>query len=325
MAARPPPDDQSEQVRTLDWHDSNAHSALYGPCNNARGDQLEDLVLQHGLTIDNEGNTPTFKTRRGDRLIRTFIDVTLTRDILGLSKWRVDRTFNASDHNNIFFEVASPGTDKITLRPWSKADWPMFTQHLATTKYDFPATMSMKKFDKISCRLYNDLEAALDKACPRITITEKTQKSHWATEEHALVKQQVSKLYSIAKSSNRTKDWTDYKKATKAFKRMCNRDKNRAWGQYKEGLLSTKEVARFVKLSQRSESSNINTLVRQDDSSMAPGKETIDLLTSTHFLAATNIKHITYNNRRNLAMSEINNKYQDWITIPLVHRALLGF
>ena len=90
-------------------------------------------------------------------------------------------------------------------------------------------------------------------------------------------------------------------------------------------MQSTKEVANLVKLAQRSETSEINTLTRPDNSSTAPGKETIDLLTSTHFPAATNTKHVTYNNRRNLATLEINNKYKDWITIPLVQRALLGF
>ena len=142
--------------------DSNAHSSLYGPSNNARGDQFEDLVLQHGLTVENTGNTPTFETQRGGRLIQTFIDVTLTRDIAGLHKWRVDRSFNASDHNNIHFEIESPSKDKISLRPWSKANWPVFTEHLANAKYDFPTVMSMKKLDKLVSRVYKDIEAALD-------------------------------------------------------------------------------------------------------------------------------------------------------------------
>ena len=305
--------------------DSNAHSSLFGPSNNARGDQLEDFILQHGLTIENVGDTPTFETRRGDRLIQTFIDVTLTRGISDLSMWRVDRTFNASDHNNIYFKIASPTKEKISIRPWGRADWTAFTKSLADAEYNLPVVMTMKKLDKLVSRLYLNIEAALDKACPLLTINEKTQKSHWATEEHALIKQQVSKLYATAKSSNRDEDWNKYKKANKAFKRKCNRDKNRAWRHYKEGLQSTKDVARLLKLSQRAESNNINTLVRQDDTSTAPGKETIDLLTSTHFPAATSTRHVTYNNRRNLEMAEIDKKYQDWITIPLVQRALLGF
>ena len=57
--------------------DTNAHSSLYGPSNNARGNDIEDLVLHHGLEVANRGEAPTFETRRGDKLIQTHIDLSL--------------------------------------------------------------------------------------------------------------------------------------------------------------------------------------------------------------------------------------------------------
>ena len=57
--------------------DSNAHSSLYGPDNNSRGDEFEDLILQHGLEVHNEGPAPTFETKRGDKNIATHIDLSL--------------------------------------------------------------------------------------------------------------------------------------------------------------------------------------------------------------------------------------------------------
>ena len=51
--------------------DSNAHSSLYGPDNNTRGDQLEDFILQHSLEVQNRGNEPTFETQRGNTHIAT--------------------------------------------------------------------------------------------------------------------------------------------------------------------------------------------------------------------------------------------------------------
>ena len=305
--------------------DSNAHSALFGPDNNTRGDQLEDMILQHGLTVENIGDIPTFEARRGNQIARTFIDVTLSRNLSGLSDWRVDRTFNASDHNNIHFSIRSDNVQKRVIRPWSKADWPKFTDHLTRASYEIPAVMTMKKLDRLVERIYKDIDLALDKACPKISFIEKTKNSHWATDEHAKCKKEVSDLYSTAKRSNLEQDWDAYKKANKAFKRLCNRDKNRAWRHYKESLQTTKEVSALVKLAQRNDRSDINTLTKEDGSSTAPGKETVDLLTSTHFPAASNLKHVTYNNRRNLPTADINNKYQDWISIPLVQRALLGF
>ena len=86
--------------------DSNAHSSLYGPDNNARGDAFEDFIMQHCLEVHNSGNAPTFETMRGPRHIQTHIDVTLSRDLhFNLDGWRVDRSYNASDHNTIHFQA----------------------------------------------------------------------------------------------------------------------------------------------------------------------------------------------------------------------------
>lgn len=44
--------------------DTNTHSHLFGPTTNQRGVQLEDLVFQHGLTVQNIGQ-PHFPERHG--------------------------------------------------------------------------------------------------------------------------------------------------------------------------------------------------------------------------------------------------------------------
>ena len=78
--------------------DSNAHSSMYGPSTNARGDAFEDFVLQYGLKVENVGTTPTFEVRRGNKMIQTHIDVTLTRGLTQkVEQWTVDQSYNASD------------------------------------------------------------------------------------------------------------------------------------------------------------------------------------------------------------------------------------
>ena len=61
--------------------DSNAHSTMFGPDGNTRGNQFEDFILQYGLRVENTGSIPTFETQRGNKLIQTYIDVTLTRGL----------------------------------------------------------------------------------------------------------------------------------------------------------------------------------------------------------------------------------------------------
>ena len=155
--------------------DSNAHSSLYGPGeNNKRGDEFEDFILRHDLRVENFGTAPTFETRRADKIISTHIDVTLSRDLpFDIQDWRVSRDFNGSDHNTILFSSASaPPTSKY-VRPWSKADWPLFTSSLSEADYQIPGNVTMKKLDRHVARLYSILNEAIDKACPLISVTDR--------------------------------------------------------------------------------------------------------------------------------------------------------
>ena len=54
--------------------DSKAHSVMWGPDSNALGEVIEDLLVTHGLVLENRGFEPTF-TARG---ISTHIDITLS-------------------------------------------------------------------------------------------------------------------------------------------------------------------------------------------------------------------------------------------------------
>ena len=181
--------------------DSNAHSSLYGTDTNARGNAFEDFILQYGLKIENIGEAPTFETLRGNKMIRTHIDVTLTRGLAAeVQDWRVNTAYNASDHNTIQFVIASKKPEPELIRPWSKADWNLFRMELSTADYALPKDMSMKKLDKLVKKTYDNLDKALNKACPKISVTS-VGKSHWATDKHERAKDKVSALYKEAKKS----------------------------------------------------------------------------------------------------------------------------
>ena len=306
--------------------DSNAHSGLYGTDTNARGNDFEDFVLQYGLNIENRGTIPTFEVPRGNKLVQTHIDVTLSRGLPSrVHGWRVDRKYNASDHNTIYFEVENNKTEPTLIRPWGKADWGLFTKTLAETEYGIPTDMSMKKLDKLVTRTYKAIDTALDKACPMTQHVPRVSESNWATEKHSVGKHKVSELYKKAKQTGNQADWAKYKVADRDFKRLCKNDKNRAWRKYKECIQSEKEMAHLAKAAQYEERQDINVLTRADGSSTDPGTETIDLLTETHFPAATDTKHVTYNNRRNLSVEKIMDKYGDWIDKQKIKAALAGF
>ena len=114
--------------------DTNAHSTLYGPDTNGRGEEVEAFVLRHQLKIENTGMLPTFETHRGRLHIQTHIDATFTRDLPGpILNWTVDQTYNGSDHNTIKFDIGTPAEEKTQVRPWSRANWTAFSSCLLYT------------------------------------------------------------------------------------------------------------------------------------------------------------------------------------------------
>ena len=66
--------------------DSNSHSVFFGRETNSRGEELEELIMKNSLQVENIGTIPTYQTIRGDKMIATCIDVTLSQGMLGCVK-----------------------------------------------------------------------------------------------------------------------------------------------------------------------------------------------------------------------------------------------
>ncbi|GBP85082.1 hypothetical protein EVAR_51201_1 [Eumeta japonica] len=92
--------------------DVNAWSVWWGSeRNDARGVDLCDFLDSEGLHILNEGNTPTFEVYRGDRLLKSVVDVTACSSALldRAEEWQVVRDVTSSDHNAVTFAVRVEG------------------------------------------------------------------------------------------------------------------------------------------------------------------------------------------------------------------------
>ena len=88
-----------KNYRLIVGMDSNAHSQLYGHETNARGEDLEQFIINNALFVENIGLNPTFVTKRGDQTVESIIDVTLSRGLRNMiQNWRVCQKYNGSDH-----------------------------------------------------------------------------------------------------------------------------------------------------------------------------------------------------------------------------------
>ena len=154
--------------------DTNAHTPLLGgEVTNARGELLEQFILSNSLMIHNEGDTPTFDVIRDQRRLTSYIDATISCGTYQILGWRVDSSYNGSDHNTILFEIPVATATTIQVRPWAKAKWDVFKRSLEEANLYTPESATCKKLDKMVTLLYRVLGEALDKACPLIHVRSK--------------------------------------------------------------------------------------------------------------------------------------------------------
>ena len=313
---------ESNRYGILIAADTNAHSYLYGPDENARGRLFDQFILQYGLQVVNRGVTPTFQTLRAE----SFIDVTLCRGV-DVCDWRVDTSYNASDHNSILFvlnqAVLIPPKE---IRPWTKADWPAFKTKLASVGYSIPEVITCKKVDKMVSYLYSRLEEALDEACPKVLAKPKYKGSDWFNDKLKSLRNKVRRQYNIARRHDTQEEWGKYNAIHKRFRYKCRRAKTQTWRHFVSDTEDEHRMARLARISQHNSKAQLHTLQRSDGSFTAPGVETLTELAKAHFPAAsTDIPHEGYSSERYLLRDDISRNTIPYLTVDKVQASLEKF
>ena len=160
--------------------DTNCHSQLFGDSTNKRGLDLEEIIIEAGLVVENLGTEPTYETIRGEKLIQTCIDATLSRNIDGkITNWEVNREYNGSDHNTITFTLNYIQEAIKAERNWDKGEWTLLKPLLEEEDYYEPDIVTEKKLDQCLYQLYKKLYKALDKVCPKKKRRTKIKANPW--------------------------------------------------------------------------------------------------------------------------------------------------
>lgn len=306
--------------------DSNAHSEIFGPDTNQRGELLEDFLFTNALTVHNEITIPTFEVIRNNKIISSYIDVTISNG-LNIQNWTVDPTFNGSDHNTIKFNLKFDTQDEPQFhRNWDKCNWNHFKRSLDKETWYIPKIINEKKLDKLVSNMYEKLNYAINLACPLVPSTKSTaDKSDWFASELKAQEKLVARKYQLFKNNPNTSNSIIYKKEHALFKKNIRKAKNKAWNKFITKTDDTKKMAFLSKIMQKKENNKLASLIKPDGNLSQPGLDTLKVLTDTHFPTATEVKHVKYSSKNNVSSLIVQHSFKKWINPQLVTAALSKF
>ena len=285
-----PPDILYQLLEYVDGHnygliigaDSNAHSTLFGPDMNKRGELLEEFIIEQGLLVENQGNLPTFATWRGDTFCESHIDVTLSKGEVVVQDWEVHTEYNGSDHNTITWRLDANPERADLIRPWAKANWDAFKNRLNKANIFIPHDITKESLDEMVTHLYGIINEALDAACPLREKNTKCRANRWYSTQLADLAKRVKKQYLRSTRTKSNLERLRYKSLQKKYSKQCAKAKLLAWRSYVDATPNESKMAILDKILQRRARQSIYTLRKPDGSYTKPGKETIDLLIATH-------------------------------------------
>ena len=317
---------ESKRYSSILAFDCNAHSQLYGPDTNERGKDFEEFILNHGLHVENRGEHPTFHAYRRGNNIDSYIDVTLTKNLIPLENWRVhDMSFNGSDHHTITWSLPTRKSQKPMIRPWSSAKWDVFTKELRDHEFDVPEILNTRKLDKLLKRWYGAVNQALDKACPKRNPKLSPAELDWYGEDQKYLKNRAKRKYLAHRRSTCPKKRKAFVVAKRAYNKACKKGRRESWRLFIEKTPNETNMATLFRIAQKRDKRSINTLSKPDGTLTDPGTETIKMLTDTHFPAAQEgTAQFHHDNSRQMSAEDIQNAHE-WIDVDLVRKAMKQF
>ena len=266
--------------------DTNAHSELWNsPGSNPRGNKMEDFIMQHSLVLHNQGSQCTFETVRG----KSIIDITLS--CMGLSNyisnWRVNLEHQMSDHKRIEFDLNLRVSDKISVRNLNKTDWVLFKNILGKITRTYNDSWSKNKLERESIELENDLNRALDVACPVLEVhASSNRQPKWWSRKLDQLKVLVRNSYRKYQRTKQDCDLDTFRSNRRKYKKEIKSSKKDTWRNFCSSIGNSTTLSKLIKITKRERVQKVGQLLKPDNSYTIDNEDTIELLFETHFSGA---------------------------------------
>ena len=170
--------------------------------------------------------------------------------------------------------------------------------------------ITCKKLDMEVNKLYTDINSALNAACPKFKIINKTKKTEWYTDKIALLHGKVKRQYKIAIETGVREEWKKYDRLRRKFRRRCRRSKTITWRKFVNDTTGEAKMAVLGCIALHRDKRNLNVLYQSNGNIMTPGLETIDRLAEVHFTQSEPFdRHPAYNLDRAAPTTEVLEKF----------------
>ena len=235
--------------------DSNAHSRLWGPDQNARGCKLEEFIFSHNLNIENRGEVATFIGRGTS----TVIDVTLTLNFEKIQDWKVMEDHNSnSDHRMITFEVRTEKMEKQNDKPViERICWKKFTSHIDNMIRDDKRRLTWidEEWIETEAKFITDrINKAISMSSFRKSnkCTKRSKPPYWS-QEVAVLRKDMDRMHRRWRANETQVNWLAYKEAKKTFRKEVAKAKTKSWRELVENVEAPKEMAKLARALQSNE------------------------------------------------------------------------
>lgn len=271
--------------------DSNAHSTLWGnEASNSRGDQLEEFIFAKNLTVQNQGNIPTFEAGVG----KSCIDLTITNQLAmaETSNWLVDQDISMSDHKYLTYEYRFPAKNRQSYRNIRKANWKLFQTLLWNIPDPGKPLDTTEAMNEEGARIVKLIKDAQDEVCPNRKALPRKPVPWWNDE--------LSKLHKKVKSTRKEylregkPENHDHFNVKRVYKNQIEYAKRSSWRKYCSEVSDLKDIAKLTKRLDKQNTIDVGLLKDQNNKYAESPDDAIKKLMDTHFpnnTSSTNYDH----------------------------------
>ena len=280
-----------DKCRQKGWHflasvDTNAHSVLWGSkSNNVRGHDLEDLIFQHGLSLLNEGDAPTFESGVGI----SCIDITVASPQFAtkVRNWKVEDEMHLSDHHLISFDIrlqaAKPELCKS--RNLKKADWGQFQQLIeANLPPELPFFWTRKRIDAVADKLHEVILHSLDEVAPLRIHRPKKASLDWFTPELDDLRKKTRIAHLAARKDRGNKEkWDVFHALRHEYKSEMRKARQKSWKTFTTETVDMAKASRLNKILSKKKYREVGLLKLPDGNLTESTQESYQVLMDEHF------------------------------------------